>query len=256
MSAPSSSVRYIEDEYDKDDDFVDDSELLWEEQAAASRDGFFVYSGPLIPEVEKPPAGYVHVPSVVLAHRQLTNITIAKHLPDVAVVADDEAVVAAAEARGVKVPAVDAAAVLGLVVVQSVGSPVSPSLRRSSATRRKPSARRWRRRYRSRGRAPALTACCRLDRVQLRASLSDRLCCLYSCAHGVQQPLLFCQHTNRIYDVSETGWLEESVSFTVFHIDTSSRRALPLSTLEAMVALSWSSEMCFTAHGQVSGCFG
>ncbi|KAH8904507.1 HPC2-domain-containing protein [Coniochaeta sp. PMI_546] len=46
-----------EDEYDKDDDFVDDSELLWEEQAAASRDGFFVYSGPLIPEVEKPPAG-------------------------------------------------------------------------------------------------------------------------------------------------------------------------------------------------------
>jgi hypothetical protein len=46
-----------EDEYDKEDDFVDDSELLWEEQAAASRDGFFVYSGPLIPEVEKPPAG-------------------------------------------------------------------------------------------------------------------------------------------------------------------------------------------------------
>ncbi len=46
---------FKEDEYDKDDDFVDDSELLWEEQAAASRDGFFVYSGPLIPEVEKPP---------------------------------------------------------------------------------------------------------------------------------------------------------------------------------------------------------
>ncbi|KAL2752237.1 hypothetical protein ACRALDRAFT_1058977 [Sodiomyces alcalophilus JCM 7366] len=45
---------FKEDEYDKDDDFVDDSELLWEEQAAASRDGFFVYSGPLIPEPEKP----------------------------------------------------------------------------------------------------------------------------------------------------------------------------------------------------------
>ncbi|KAK0721447.1 hypothetical protein B0T21DRAFT_424164 [Apiosordaria backusii] len=45
---------FKEDEYDKDDDFVDDSEMLWEEQAAASRDGFFVYSGPLIPEVEKP----------------------------------------------------------------------------------------------------------------------------------------------------------------------------------------------------------
>jgi len=47
---------FKEDEYDKDDDFVDDSELLWEEQAAASRDGFFVYSGPLIPEQPKPAA--------------------------------------------------------------------------------------------------------------------------------------------------------------------------------------------------------
>jgi len=45
---------FKEDEYDKEDDFVDDSELLWEEQAAASKDGFFVYSGPLIPEVPKP----------------------------------------------------------------------------------------------------------------------------------------------------------------------------------------------------------
>lgn len=43
-----------EDEYDKDDGFVDDSELLWEEQAAAANDGFFVYSGPLVPEVQKP----------------------------------------------------------------------------------------------------------------------------------------------------------------------------------------------------------
>lgn len=45
-----------EDEYDKDDGFVDDSELLWEEQAAAAIDGFFVYSGPLVPEPEKPAA--------------------------------------------------------------------------------------------------------------------------------------------------------------------------------------------------------
>ena len=43
-----------EDDYDKDDGFVDDSELLWEEQAAAATDGFFVYSGPLVPEVAKP----------------------------------------------------------------------------------------------------------------------------------------------------------------------------------------------------------
>ncbi|KAI8631561.1 HPC2-domain-containing protein [Xylariaceae sp. FL1651] len=48
---------FKEDQYDREDDFVDDSELLWEEQAAASRDGFFVYSGPLIPEVEKPEPG-------------------------------------------------------------------------------------------------------------------------------------------------------------------------------------------------------
>ncbi|KAJ2894925.1 Histone promoter control protein 2 [Zalerion maritima] len=46
---------FKEDEYDKDDDFVDDSEMLWEEQAAASRDGFFVYSGPLVPEAPKSP---------------------------------------------------------------------------------------------------------------------------------------------------------------------------------------------------------
>jgi len=59
---PAKKKRHFkEDEYDRDDDFVDDSELLWEEQAAASRDGFFVYSGPLIREVEKPePGRYVN----------------------------------------------------------------------------------------------------------------------------------------------------------------------------------------------------
>ncbi|KAL3704118.1 HIR complex subunit [Talaromyces marneffei ATCC 18224] len=41
------------EEYDRDDPFVDDSELVWQEQAAASKDGFFVYSGPLIAEGEK-----------------------------------------------------------------------------------------------------------------------------------------------------------------------------------------------------------
>jgi hypothetical protein len=45
---------FKEDEYDKDDDFVDDSEMLWEEKAAASSEGFFVYSGPLVAEPEKP----------------------------------------------------------------------------------------------------------------------------------------------------------------------------------------------------------
>lgn len=46
--------RKRKDEYDADDPFVDDSEMLWEAQAAASKDGFFVYCGPLVPEGEKP----------------------------------------------------------------------------------------------------------------------------------------------------------------------------------------------------------
>lgn len=36
------------EEYSRDDPFVDDSELAWQEHAAATQDGFFVYSGPLI----------------------------------------------------------------------------------------------------------------------------------------------------------------------------------------------------------------
>lgn len=63
---------FKEDNYDVDDDFVDDSEMLWEAQAAASRDGFFVYSGPLVPEVEKP-ARYVH--SLNLVRSPHTNHT-------------------------------------------------------------------------------------------------------------------------------------------------------------------------------------
>lgn len=43
-----------EDMYDKDDDFIDDAEDEWLEQAATSKDGFFVYSGPLIPPGEEP----------------------------------------------------------------------------------------------------------------------------------------------------------------------------------------------------------
>ncbi|PFH56986.1 hypothetical protein XA68_15665 [Ophiocordyceps unilateralis] len=57
QAKPKKKRNFKEDQYDVDDDFVDDSELLWEAQAAASRDGFFVYSGPLVPEVERPPAG-------------------------------------------------------------------------------------------------------------------------------------------------------------------------------------------------------
>ena len=41
------------EEYDQDDPFVDDSEMAWEAQAAAAKDGFFVYYGPLVPEGTK-----------------------------------------------------------------------------------------------------------------------------------------------------------------------------------------------------------
>lgn len=59
--------RRYQDVYDKEDPFIDDSEMLWEEQAAASKDGFFVYSGPLVPEGEKPQIErYVY--GVVLVH--------------------------------------------------------------------------------------------------------------------------------------------------------------------------------------------
>jgi hypothetical protein len=42
-----------QEDYDKEDDFIDDTELAWEQQALMAKDGFFVYSGPLVSE-EKP----------------------------------------------------------------------------------------------------------------------------------------------------------------------------------------------------------
>lgn len=45
--------RRKQEEYDKEDDFIDDEELAWEQQALMAKDGFFVYSGPLVTE-EKP----------------------------------------------------------------------------------------------------------------------------------------------------------------------------------------------------------
>jgi len=45
--------RKNEEVYDANDPFIDDTEMLWEEQAATSKEGFFVYAGPLVPEGEK-----------------------------------------------------------------------------------------------------------------------------------------------------------------------------------------------------------
>ncbi|KAF2838587.1 HPC2-domain-containing protein [Patellaria atrata CBS 101060] len=42
------------EDYDKEDDFIDDTELAWEQSALMAKDGFFVYSGPLITEGDKP----------------------------------------------------------------------------------------------------------------------------------------------------------------------------------------------------------
>ncbi|KAJ6263754.1 hypothetical protein Dda_2325 [Drechslerella dactyloides] len=51
---PKRKKRRADEGYDANDLFIDDSELLLEEQAAAAKDGFFVYSGPLVPEGERP----------------------------------------------------------------------------------------------------------------------------------------------------------------------------------------------------------
>lgn len=51
---PARKRRKKVEEYDKEDDFIDDTELAWQEQAAVAKDGFFVYSGPLVPEGQQP----------------------------------------------------------------------------------------------------------------------------------------------------------------------------------------------------------
>ena len=70
-----------EDNYDKEDPFVDDSELAWEEQAAASKDGFFVYSGPLVPEGEKPqverygPVPFLHARNALCVYQHNDSLS-------------------------------------------------------------------------------------------------------------------------------------------------------------------------------------
>lgn len=131
QAKPKKKRNFKEDQYDVDDDFVDDSELLWEAQAAASRDGFFVYSGPLVPEVEKPPPGYVIFSIRCPIHSIHANLTIVlRVLLDVDAVAAAEvhevlAVVAVEEPPGlaavvlVRVAALDLVAALALAVDKS-----------------------------------------------------------------------------------------------------------------------------------------
>ena len=71
-----------EDMYDKDDDFIDDAEQIWEEQAAVSKDGFFVYSGPLVPEGEEAKVErYESNPPILQQRSRLTNHRAAANPP-------------------------------------------------------------------------------------------------------------------------------------------------------------------------------
>jgi HPC2/ubinuclein domain-containing protein len=52
--APGKRRKRKAEDYDRNDEFIDDAELLLEEQALMAKDGFFVYSGPLLEEGERP----------------------------------------------------------------------------------------------------------------------------------------------------------------------------------------------------------
>lgn len=137
QAKPKKKRNFKEDQYDVDDDFVDDSELLWEAQAAASRDGFFVYSGPLVPEVEKPPAGYVNSLALTLVHRaKQSTVT---NLQSVDAVAG---AVVAAEGRREGVP-LAAAAAQAPEGAPSHANLELPNPKSSNASERRLSERAW-----------------------------------------------------------------------------------------------------------------
>jgi hypothetical protein len=64
------------EDYDRNDEFVDDTELAWEESALMAKDGFFVYSGPLMSENEKNltiERYVVPLPLLTLAHTNYSH---------------------------------------------------------------------------------------------------------------------------------------------------------------------------------------
>lgn len=138
------------EEYDQDDPFVDDSELLWEAQAAASKDGFFVYCGPLVPEGEKPAVERYDLPTFRLLRCMLTSNQIERTVPSNAVEAEGEVVdqVHAVEEplRLLLIALADEGADLGLEVAASLENLESPRpnalkwrLKSSSGRRLRPS---------------------------------------------------------------------------------------------------------------------
>ena len=143
QAKPKKKRKFKEDDYDVDDDFVDDSELMWEAQAAASQDGFFVYSGPLVPEVEKP-TGYVYMTLIDISPEPVANFILAMKVLLSAVEAAEVVVVVLVVLPRVVEPALAVAVALVREVVPLRGSLASPSLRRHSVSARRLSARRWR----------------------------------------------------------------------------------------------------------------
>lgn len=55
QSAQNKKPKRMIGKYDLNDPFIDDAEMEWESQAAATRDGFFVYSGVIEREREPTP---------------------------------------------------------------------------------------------------------------------------------------------------------------------------------------------------------
>lgn len=138
QTKPKKKRNFKEDQYDVADDFVDDSELLWEAQAAASRDGFFVYSGPLVPEVEKPAAGYVLFYSSPSSNEYTNFITA---MVPLSVDAEAEEAVVAEVVPRLAVP--QAAAALDLEAEPSLANLVSQSPKSFNENAKRLSERAW-----------------------------------------------------------------------------------------------------------------
>lgn len=62
-----------QEDYDKEDDFIDDTELAWEQQALMAKDGFFVYSGPLVTEEKPAVERYVQAYSTLISQLTLNR---------------------------------------------------------------------------------------------------------------------------------------------------------------------------------------
>ena len=130
-----------EDFYDKEDDFIDDTEMIWEEQAATSKDGFFVYSGPLIPPGQEP-AVERYVAHALASALPLTHLIERMDLPSVAAVDEAEGLVREAVAEEEELPLLPLEAGL-MHPAGNQGSPKPPKNRWRERKRRGRISRSW-----------------------------------------------------------------------------------------------------------------